>query len=211
MIDAKTFWDKAAAKYARDPIRDMAAYEYTLERTRSYLTGQDNVLELGCGTGSTALLLARSAGHITATDVSAKMIEIARHKSAAEGIKNITFDEANVTGAITGRYDTVLAFNLLHLVPDMEQAIAAVHAALAQGGHFISKSPCLGQRGAGIKGLAIRMAIPLMQAVGKAPYVRAFSIRNLEQAMLQAGFEIIESGNFPAGSPPARYIVARKR
>ena len=51
MTDAATFWDKIAPKYAKDPINDVASYEYTLGRTLSYLTEDDSVLELGCGTG----------------------------------------------------------------------------------------------------------------------------------------------------------------
>ena len=51
------FWDKAAAKYAKSPIEDIEAYNYTIGRTRSYLSPTDRVLEVGCGTGSTALLL----------------------------------------------------------------------------------------------------------------------------------------------------------
>ena len=51
MIEQAKFWDKAATKYAADPIKDMAAYTYTLERTRSYLRDSDTMLEIGCGTG----------------------------------------------------------------------------------------------------------------------------------------------------------------
>ena len=58
MQETMKFWDGIAEKYAKRPISDMAAYEYTLGRTRSYLKPEDQVLELGCGTGSTALLLA---------------------------------------------------------------------------------------------------------------------------------------------------------
>ena len=38
------FWDKTASKYAKSSIADPAAYEYTLGRTRTYLTPKDSVL-----------------------------------------------------------------------------------------------------------------------------------------------------------------------
>ncbi|MGC1489473.1 MAG: hypothetical protein WA784_17000, partial [Albidovulum sp.] len=89
-----------------------------------------------------------------------------------------------------------------------------INELLPKGGYFITKTACLGQRGAGIggalKSLAIRIAIPVMQMIGKAPYVRSFSVKELEQAVTAAGFEIVESGNHPKGPPPAHYIVARK-
>ena len=46
-----------ARKYSRDAIKDMASYEYTLERTRSYLNATDRVLELGAGTSSTRVVI----------------------------------------------------------------------------------------------------------------------------------------------------------
>ena len=35
--DDARFWDRAARKYARDPIKDMAGYERTVERTKELL------------------------------------------------------------------------------------------------------------------------------------------------------------------------------
>ncbi len=55
--DAK-FWDRAAPKYAASKIADTGGYERSLERMRALLNPDFTVLELGCGTGSTALRLA---------------------------------------------------------------------------------------------------------------------------------------------------------
>lgn len=196
------FWDKIAPKYALSPISDPKAYAYTLDRTRSYLSGADRVLELGCGTGSTALLLAGDVGHMTATDLSPEMIAIARNKPTEAD--NITFAVQDAAPQEAG-FDAILAFNLFHLVPDMEARFRQIHTALAEGGVFISKTPCI--KG-GIKGLLIGLIVPVMRAVGKAPYVRRFTVETLENAIVDAGFDIIESGSYPA---PSRYVVARKR
>ena len=48
------FWDRIAPKYAADPIADLAGYEATLQRVQGLLSTQHDVLEIGCGTGSTA-------------------------------------------------------------------------------------------------------------------------------------------------------------
>ncbi len=213
MTTSSAFWDKIAPKYAKDPIADQAAYDYTLDRTRSYLKRTDKVLELGCGTGSTALLLAPNVGHITATDISGGMIAIAQEKVDAAGVQNMACAvETEVPQ--DGPYDAILGFNLFHLVPDLERSLAQIHAQLPVGGYFISKTPCLKGMGLTPKGIMISafilFGIPLMQLVGKAPYVRRLSVPELEAAISKAGFEIVETGNHPKGPPPSRYIVARK-
>lgn len=211
MQTAITFWDNLAERYAKNPIRDMDAYTYTLERTRSYLSPDDQVLELGCGTGGTARLLAPDLGHITGTDISPAMIAIARRRAVEDGTENASFTTADLGSNLPdgGPYDVVLAHNLLHLVPDTETAIARIGGLVKPGGLFISKTPCLGQPGIGLKMRLMLMAIPVMQFLGKAPYVNSFSITALERMITRAGFSIIETGNYPA-NPPNRYIVARR-
>ena len=60
IIDDAGFWDRYARKYAAHAIKDMAGYQRTVERTRHYLKKTDRVIEIGCGTGTTALTLAPS-------------------------------------------------------------------------------------------------------------------------------------------------------
>lgn len=203
------FWDNIAEKYARDAIRDMDAYTYTLERTRSYLRSSDRVLEIGCGTGSTALLLAPSVGSYIGTDISGEMIKIARRKLAEADLRNLGFEAHPALEGIETHdgLDAVLALNLLHLVRDIPATLQAAHRALRPGGLFITKTPCLSDGNWKIR--AVMMLIPLAQRLGKAPFVQSFSVAAYDKMIEAAGFEIIESGNHPI-SPPARYVVARK-
>jgi hypothetical protein len=56
----------------------------------------------------------------------------------------------------------------------------------------------------------IRMAVPLMRAIGKAPYVEAFSAAELEGEMEDAGFTIVERARHGSGrKDPRIFIVAR--
>ncbi|MBY6067730.1 class I SAM-dependent methyltransferase [Leisingera aquaemixtae] len=205
------FWNKIAPKYAKSPIRDMDAYRYTLERTRSYLKADDAVLELGCGTGSTAIELAPGIARIVATDLSEAMLEVGRERAWDAGAANIEFHCCSAGQAPEGPFDAVLAHNLLHLLPDLEQVLDGVAARLRPGGLFISKTPCLGESRGSWKYWLFSAAIPLMRLAGKAPsYVDFMDIRKLEAAVQKAGFEIIETGNYPADTP-GRYLVARRR
>ncbi len=205
------FWSKISRKYAADPIRNMDGYLMTLERTKSYLKPEDHVLEIGCGTGSTALLLAPLVAHMTATDLAAGMIEIAEEKRVEEGVNNVTFKVAEVMDHSVGEatYDAVLAHNLLHLLPDLDHSLAHIASLTKAGGVFISKTVCAPPVGGFRYTLIRRLAIPLMQAVGKAPFVNFHSAQVLDDKIKEAGFEIIETAD-QSGLLPSRYIVARK-
>lgn len=211
MTNPTAFWDGIADRYAATSIKDQDAYHYTLDRIRSYLHSDDDVLELGCGTGSTALLLAESAGTMVASDISPKMIEIGRNKAREQEIENVDFVAADAGHAVPqgATYDAVLALNLLHLVDDLPTTLAHVHAALKPGGVFMSKTICLPERGFPMGFYAMRAALPLMRLLGKAPAVYFYSIADLDAAVQKAGFELIETGNHPS-QPPRRFIVARK-
>lgn len=52
------------------------------------------VLDVACGTGNTAIPLARSGCIVTGVDISTNLLEQARARAAAEGL-NITFDEGD--------------------------------------------------------------------------------------------------------------------
>lgn len=206
----RDFWDGAAERYAKRPVQDEAAYAYTLERTRAHLPPDGRVLELGCGTGTTALKLADATGEIVASDLSAEMIRIAQDKAAAQGAANVTFVRADADAPPDGQYDAVLAFNLLHLLPDPEAALTGIAEKVKPGGYFISKTPCLAGSEISLKfRVLLWLIVPVMQVLGKAPRFHRMSIDRLEQAIAAAGFDIIETGNHPA-QPPSRFIVARK-
>jgi len=206
MIAAAKFWDKHAEKYSQRPIKNVDAYERTLERTRAYLSKTDRVLEIGCGTGGTAVNLAGDAGQITGSDISPAMVGIARGRAEDQGKENVTFTcgDACDLDFDVGSFNAVMAFNLLHLLPDTEGAVARAHALLRPGGYFISKTVCLRDMSP-----LWRPLIFIMQAVGFAPFLRRFSKSELDGMIEAAGFEIVEGRSFP-GAPESWFVVARK-
>ena len=209
MDQAIKFWDRLAPRYAKSPVKNMDSYHYTLNRTRSYLGENDVVLELGSGTGTTALDLASHVKHITATDISPAMTEIAKEKAWDQSVTNVDFVATPATVPdLTGPYDAVLAHNLLHLVEDLPDVLARAHAVLKPGGVFISKTFCKPTRITPFF-LLMRIALPVMQLVGKAPFVALLTATDLKDAIKEAGFDIIETDTGPNGEM-RKYIVARK-
>lgn len=204
------FWDKQARKYSRSAIADPGAYEQTLERVRAHLRASDHMLEIGCGTGSTALELASSVRAITATDLSQEMITIAKEKAQAQGIENVEFLRSDAANPALGQqqYDVITAFNLLHLVDDMPSLLKQIHGMLKPGGLFISKTFCLPDAFS-LKVSAIRAVLPVMQLLGKAPEVSFWKVSEFDDLVANAGFSLEELGCYPE-QPPRRFIVARK-
>jgi len=106
-----------------------------------------------------------------------------------------------------GPYDVILAFNILHLIEDAPAAIQHIHGLLKPGGIFISKTVCQPGKGAPLKFRLIKLILPLMQFLGKAPFVNFMPTAAFENIVMAQGFNIIEAGDRP---PPSRYIVATK-
>ena len=207
------FWDAIAAKYAKGAVADMAGYEKTLKRIGELLSRDDQVLELGCGTGSSALRLAPLVGRYTATDLSPAMIAIARDKLADSPVDNLEFAAATAESILAPDqgYDTVIGLNYLHLVADLPQTLGSISALLKPGGKFITKTPCIGEMN-----VFIRMAIPLMRLVGKAPAnIQPFDREELVDALENAGFavELVEwhaSKGKGKGKDRRPFILAHK-
>lgn len=99
MTEAR-FWNRIATKYATLPISDMEPYQRKLVETQACLTPESEVLEIGCGAAMTAIAHAPFVKHIRATDISGRMLEIARKRARKAGVENIRFEQAS-TDALT--------------------------------------------------------------------------------------------------------------
>ncbi len=200
------FWNGMARRYADSPMRSPENWEKTLERTLAHLPAGAEVLELGCGTGSTALRLAPHVARYAGTDDADAMIAIAQEKLAAEPVAGLSFSAARPgDGSLPqGPFDAVTAFNLLHLLPDLPAALAEMRGLLKPGGVLIAKTPCLGGRY-----LVLWPVVGVLRLFGKAPPLRFLRPVRLEAIVEAAGFAIEERGDYPA-KPPSRFIVARR-
>lgn len=199
-----TFWNRVAHRYAAMPMRNPHAWEETLARTQGHLSNGDLVMELGCGTGSTAVRLAPHVAGYTATDDASEMIAIS--KKRGKDIASLKFAQARPgDGSLPpGPFDAILAFNLLHLLPDLPAALKEVHGMIKPTGLLITKTPCLG----GIY-QCLWPLVRTLQAFGKAPPLRFLSPARLEEMICEAGFAIEDSDDLPR-KPPSRFIVARR-
>lgn len=206
MFQRSWFWDRLAKRYARMPVADQAAYETKLEKTRAFLRPDSRVLEFGCGTGSTAILHAPHAAHILAIDYSARMLDIAREKASAAGVRNLSFVQATLAelASPAGSWDVVLGMSILHLVPDRAATLARVHELLKPGAVFISSTICIGDAS-----WLMRVLAPVFRALPLLPSISSLTLKQLQDELKCAGFEIEDC--WRPDENKAAFVVARKR
>ncbi|MEO0370789.1 MAG: class I SAM-dependent methyltransferase [Pseudomonadota bacterium] len=186
-------------------MADQTAYEEKLRRVTDLLRPTDRVLEIGCGTGGTARHLARVADHVTATDLSAEMIRIAKARSQKDTGSSPDFLQAEAGKHLGGKpFDAVCAFSLLHLVDDIPSVLDVVFQQVKPGGYFLSKTVCLkdGARW-------MQWMVRLLVATRVAPTVTLISRAELTRHLTHAGFDVVETRYF--GKKQINpFIVARR-
>lgn len=208
MPDFAAFWDKRAASYDAQSVRQKGPnYAARLARAGEVWGPGDHVLDIGCASGEITLDLAGRVGSIHGIDVSAKLIALARAKAAQRGVTDVRFDvlDAADPSLAPESYDGITAYSVMHLVADVAGFAQRAHALLKPGGHFISETPCLGDWG-----WYWGLVIPLVRAVGMAPpVVHRLRHREVEAILADAGFEILDSRIYNARSGQ-HHILARK-
>lgn len=205
MDQSAKFWDKIAERYSKRPIADEAAYQKKLQITREYFRPDMEVLEFGCGTGSTAIVHASYVKHIQAIDISSKMIEIAQGKADVKNVGNVTFKQSTIEELSVSEQtlDAVLGLSILHLLDNKEEVIAKVYKMLKPGGIFVTSTACIGDSMNFFK-----IIVPVGKFFGLIPLVRVFTRKELEDSLTGAGFEI--DYQWQPGKNKAVFIVAKK-
>jgi 2-polyprenyl-3-methyl-5-hydroxy-6-metoxy-1,4-benzoquinol methylase len=94
------------------------------------------VLEIGCGTGSSSVALAEQGAHVTALDIDAPALEVARERCRIHGV-SVDIREANATQVLGyGPMDAVLYFAALEHMTNAErlQSLGEAWSLLSAGG-----------------------------------------------------------------------------
>ncbi len=127
-----------------DELRDLW-YGYLFDRLHRFLerryehraAGLD-VLDVGCGTGHQSLPFAEWGAHVTALDLAAEPIRVARDKARRVGVllSPLQGSAADLPVA-SARFDLVVSFgSVISFVPDYDAALAEMRRVLRPGGEL---------------------------------------------------------------------------
>ncbi len=200
------FWNLIASKYAASPISDIAAYEKKIEKIKTYLSPENHVLDIGCGTGTQCGDLANNVKQVTGIDISSKLLAIAVQRKAEREIENVEFIQTTVFDERfePGSFDVVMAFYVLHFFEDIDEVVRRIYGLLKPDGLFVLETACLGEKGK-ILGNFVRLAGKL----GFLPLINLLTTRRIEQALEQAGLSIVDKTKF-SESNDEYTLIAKK-
>jgi ubiquinone/menaquinone biosynthesis C-methylase UbiE len=206
---SEKFWDFISTNYDNGSDNPSERRDFAI--ARKYLQASDRVLDYACGTGTLSIEIAGQVKEIHALDISSKMLAAAERKAAARKIENIHFVQTTLWDERypPGSFDGVMAFNILHLLEDMRQAVQRVHELLKPGGYFISTTPCLGEK----MEFSKRLLFPLFLLPSKLkiiPTIKVFEKSELESVFAGGNFQIVEAEDFDEEGTLSDFIVARK-
>ena len=196
----RSYWDKHAKNYDRSmsllgrPIPRMV--ELAGEATR----GLGRVLEVAAGTGLVTPALAAGAGEVIATDYSAAMVAALKQRVRDARVTNVQCEQADLylLPFDAGSFDAVVAANVLHLVPDLPGALAALRRVSRPGGRVVVPTFCHDET-------ALSWVVSRALAVTGFPGHRRFTAKSLRQAVEDAGVRVTRTETLP-GLIPIGYV-----
>jgi SAM-dependent methyltransferase len=120
--------------------RLLAPITERLFRQAGIVAGQ-RVLDIGCGAGDVSILVARlvgDTGEVVGIERDPSTVALARKRSTAQGLRNLTFIEADVNSiAHEGTFDAVVGRLVLNHVRDPVEVLRSVAAVVRPGGAIV--------------------------------------------------------------------------
>ena len=197
------YWNRLASRYDTT-MRVLGGPLPLVGRWASAAVGAtDAVLEVGCGTGLITVQLAPKAGSLVATDYAEAMVEATARRCSQLGL-NVHCTRADLTALDfkAQTFDVVVAANVLHLVPNVEQALAELRRVLRPNGRLVVPTYCHDES------VRSRLVSRAMGAFG-FPGQRRFCLDSLQRAVADAGFTVTQR-RLASGLLPIGYVEARR-
>ncbi len=196
----RDYWDRHAGRYDASLRLLGGALPRMLELTGEAVRGRGRVLEVAAGTGLVTTVLARSAGEVIATDYAQEMVRMVERRVRDAGLGNVTCEQADIYALRfgPGTFDAVVAANVLHLVPDLDAALASLRRVLKPSGKIVVPTFCHDET-------RVSWLMSRLLSVTGFPGHRRFTARSLRKALEDVGV-VVERAEVLAGLIPIGYV-----
>ena len=115
--------------------------EFPLFRKMGLIAAQRDILEIGCGSGYGAVLLATlSPRSYVGVDLMPEQIALAQKRQLA-GAEFMLGDVTDASCFLDATKDVVMVFGVLHHIPEWRSVIQACHRILRPGGQLFVEEP----------------------------------------------------------------------
>lgn len=211
MNKSKDFWDKASKNYDQTEERFEFIHNKSRQNTKKYLNADHIILDYGCGTGTSSCEFAKHVKEVQAIDISPKMVKLAQNKAIAYKVENIKFLEMDIFDETFEKesFDTILAFNMLHTVPNPLKVIERIQELLKPDGLFISVTPCLRDRISFLVNAQIQI-VRVLCKLGIIPIpIRRLQSSDLDELLVEGNFQTIETEQIYRDAS-SYFVVAKK-
>lgn len=196
----RDYWDRHAGNYDRSMLLLGRPIPRMVELAAQAVLDAPRVLEVAAGTGLVTVALAGAAQQVIATDYAPGMVAALETRIRTAGLINVSCEQADVYALRfePGSFDAAVAANVLHIVPDLGGALAALRGVLRPGGRLIAPTYCHDET------VLSRVASRVLAVTG-FPGHRRFTVASLREAMEAAGFHVTRVETLP-GLIPIGYV-----
>lgn len=142
LLELRKYWDNLASTFDDQPdhgLRDLPIFAAWTELLKKYLPfTKAAVLDVGCGTGSLSVVLAKLGHIVTGIDLSPSMIALAETKTEEHGLQ-ITYQimDAAYPQLSRQQFNGIVCRHLLWVLPEPERVLQRWIDLLKQKGRLI--------------------------------------------------------------------------
>jgi len=177
---------RTAAAYATSPLHARGA---DLDRLVELLdpSPEQRVLDVGTATGHTALRLASHVGQVVGVDMTAAMLEMARHLAAEQGVTNVRFalGDAEALPFDDASFDVVTCRLCAHHFAHVRRAVGEMARVVRPGGlvavvdNYAPEEPALDR------------FINALETVRDPSHVREYTLAQWRRYYAEAGLTLV--------------------
>jgi ubiquinone/menaquinone biosynthesis C-methylase UbiE len=202
--NGRGYWERHAKRYDRSTRFLSRPVSRMLELSVDAARGKQRVLEVAAGTGLLTTAIAPVVGELIATDYATEMLSRLDARARQANLRNVVCEQADLAALPyePSSFDAVFAANVLHLVPDLDQALASLRRVLRPGGLLVVPTYLHAET-------FVARVLSRIFALTGFPGSRRFTSRSLSEAVATRGFRLsrVETilGPFPIGFVAAQY------